>query len=102
MVLGTGSAVQKIVLGRENQTADPATTAARRVATQIALSELNLTADPTSPSQGLTESVNLLAAAIFAKSDAQSKSYQEKGMALLKTVRGDSDDDKEWGRIDFF
>jgi len=44
----------------------------------------------------------LLAAAIFAKNDAQSKSYQEKGMALLKTVRGDSDDDKEWGNIDFF
>jgi len=101
MVLGTDDAVQTLVFKRVNNAADTATTQARTDATSIALSELNLTTDPTSPSASLTSAVNLIAAGMLAKEEVESKRYHERGMALLEKLKGDnSQDNGDWSKVE--
>lgn len=101
MVMGTDDAVQILVFKRVNNAADTATTQARTEASSIALAELNITTEPSSPSSLLTSAVNLLAAGLLAKEEVESKRFHERGMALLEKLRGDEDNDAEWSKIEF-
>ncbi len=101
MVMGTDDAVQILVFKAVNNNADTATTQARTEASSIALAELNITSEPSSPSSLLTSAVNLIAAGLLAKEEVESKRFHDRGMALLEKLRGDEDNDAEWSKIEF-
>lgn len=102
MVLGTDDATQLLAFGVVENDADTVTAEARQSATSTALAKLNLINEPSSPSQRLTDAVNLLAASILNKDKDESAKLEEKGMKLLELLRGDDESDGEWGNLDVF
>lgn len=95
---GSNSAVQYLALKRTDSNLDNQTSAYRDVATSFINGKLNLIADITSPSDGVTRCANLLAAGLMMTSaqtidEINGHPFVKMALELLELISGDQSAD---------
>ena len=96
---GSNSECQIIAYGASNSDLDTISASARKVATSMINSQLDIVIDIATPSAAITTCANTLASAIISTSpEATAESALWKaGMKMLEMLRGDSVTDANWG-----
>jgi hypothetical protein len=98
---GTNAQVQQLAFGATDATQDDRSESARKVATTFINSHLDLAQDLTTPSAGIDNIANLLAAGLILTGQMQVESIREHpfvtlAISLLDKFRGDVSSDGAW------